>query len=277
MCLRPGVQTNWLDDGMSELKKDADDHLLVGSVVKAFRVLEAFDRPHRSMGFSEISRVTGLEKSAAQRAAHTLWRLGYLDKAPGSGEYRLSLRCQDIGMRFAEANRIVEMVAPYITLLRRKTVASVNLTMLDRTETVFVQRHTTVDMLGNKLGGRGRLPAYCTATGIAMLSQLPDAEVKAILAESELKPHMPNTIWQVDDILARIRKTREERYAFGVEEDIASDITLACGFTDPATGDVAAIGLSYFSGATTPDEVQAQARDLLISIVDNLARELAGS
>ena len=262
---------------MAEQKKDTDDHLLVGSVVKAFRVLEAFDRPHRSMGFSEISRVTGLEKSAAQRAAHTLWRLGYLDKAPGSGEYRLSLRCQDIGMRFAEANRIVEAVAPYITLLRRKTRASVNLTMLDRTETVFVQRHTTVEMLGNKLGVRARLPAYCTATGIAMLSQLPDADVAAILAESDLKPHMPNTIWQVDDIMQRVRAARHDRFAFGVEEDIASDITLACGFTDPATGDVAALGLSYFSGTTTVEEVQVQARELLISVVDNLARELAGN
>ncbi|GLR52530.1 IclR family transcriptional regulator [Shinella yambaruensis] len=262
---------------MAEEKKDTDDHLLVGSVVKAFRVLEAFDRPHRSMGFSEISRVTGLEKSAAQRAAHTLWRLGYLEKTPGSGEYRLSLRCQDIGMRFAETNRIVEAVAPYISLLRRKTQASVNLTMLDGTETVFVQRHTTVDMLGNKLGVRARLPAYCTATGIAMLARLPDDEVRDVLARSDLRPVMPNTVWQTDRILERIGETRAQRYAFGVEEDMASDITLACGFTDPATGDVAAIGLSYFSGTTSVEEVHAQARDLLVSVVDNLAGELAGN
>lgn len=262
---------------MAEQKKDTDDHLLVGSVVKAFRVLEAFDRPHRSMGFSEISRVTGLEKSAAQRAAHTLWRLGYLEKTPGSGEYRLTLRCQDMGMRFAETNRIVEAVAPYISLLRRKTQASVNLTMLDGTETVFVQRHTTVDMLGNKLGVRARLPAYCTATGIAMLAQLSDAEAKDVLARSDLRPIMPNTIWQADSILERIGETRTQRYAFGVEEDMASDITLACGFTDPATGDVAAIGLSYFSGTTSVEEVHIQARDLLISVVANLAAELAAN
>lgn len=262
---------------MSEKKQGADDHLLVGSVVKAFQVLGAFDRQHPSMGFSELSRVTGLEKSAAQRAAHTLWRLGYLDKAPGSGEYRLSLRCMDVGMRFADANRIVGAVAPYIGLLRRKTRASVNLTMLDDTETVFVQRHTNVDMLGNTLGVRARLPAYCTATGVAMLSRLPDARIEEILARSDLRPRMPNTIWEADKIMDRIRITREQHYALGVEEDIASDITLACGFTDPVTGDVAAIGLSYFSGTTTVEEVLSEARDLLINVVDNLAGELAGS
>lgn len=251
-----------------------DDHLLVGSVVKAFQVLEAYDGVHRYMGFSEIARVTGLERSAAQRAAHTLWRLGYLDKAPGSGEYRLSIRCLDLGMRFVDAQRITERVTPYISLLRKKTTASVNLTMLDGTEVVFIQRHTTAEMLGNKLGARARMPAYCTATGIAMLAQLPDDKVDDILAESDLRPIMPNTIWEPARIRERIAETRERKFAFGVEEDMASDITLGCGFIDSVTRDVAAIGVSYLSESVSPDEALAQARDLLLSCVGSLSNDL---
>ncbi|PLP56677.1 IclR family transcriptional regulator [Mesorhizobium loti] len=262
---------------MTEAKSDTEDHLLVGSVVKAFRVLEAFDRLHPSMGFSEIARVTALEKSAAQRAAHTLWRLGYLEKAAETGEYRLSLKCQDLGMSFAETNRIVLSVSPYIKMLRRKTTASVNLTMLDGTETVFVQRHTSPEQLGNSVVVRARLPVYCTATGIAMLSQLPDDQIRHILERSDLKPRMPNTVWQIDKIMERIAETRLQRYAFGLEEDVASDITLACGFTDPSTGDVAALGLSYFSGSVTVSEAVAESRDLLIGLVGNLSSELSGN
>jgi IclR family transcriptional regulator, pca regulon regulatory protein len=262
---------------MTKLKPEAEDHLLVGSVVKAFQVLEAFDRFHHSMGFSEIARVTSLEKSAAQRAAHTLWRLGYLTKTAASGEYRLSLKCQDIGMSFAETNRIVLAVSPYIKMLRRKTAASVNLTMLDETETVFVQRHTNPDQIGNTLGIHARLPAYCTATGIAMLSQLPDDRIRSILERSDLKPLMPNTVWEIDKIMQRIADTRLQRYALGVEEDVASDITLACGFTDPATGDLGALGLSYFSGSVTTEEAIAESRDLLVSLTGNLQSELSGT
>ncbi|WP_421590585.1 IclR family transcriptional regulator [Shinella sp. M27] len=261
---------------MSE-EKEPEDHLLVGSVVKAFRVLEAFDRFHPTMGFSEIARVTKLEKSAAQRAAHTLWRLGYLEKTAATGEYRLSLKCQEIGLSFAETNRIVLSVAPYIKMLRRKTTASVNLTMLDETETVFVQRHTNPDQLGNSLGVRSRLPVYCTATGIAMLSQLPDARIQSILERSDLRPRMPNTVWEPAKIMQRIDETRLQRYAFGVEEDVASDITVACGFTDPSTGDVAALGLSYFSGSVTIEQAVAESRDLLIGLIGNLSSELSGT
>ncbi len=261
---------------MNQDKSEVEDHLLVGSVVKAFQVLESFDRLRPSMGFSEIARATKLEKSAAQRAAHTLWRLGYLEKA-ATGEYRLSLKCQDIGMSFAETNRIFLSVSPYIKMLRRKTAASVNLTMLDETETVFVQRHTNPDQLGNTIGVRARLPVYCTATGIAMLSQLSDERVRSILERSDLKPRMPNTVWEIDKILQRIDETRIQRYAFGFEEDVASDITLACGFTDPSTGDVAALGLSYFSGSVTVPEAIAESRDLLIGLVGNLSSELSGN
>ena len=255
-------------------KKTEDDHLLVGSVVKAFQVLEAYDGAHTYMGFSEIARVTGLERSAAQRAAYTLWRLGYLDKAPGSGEYRLSIRCLDLGMRFVDAQRMTDKAVPYISLLRRKTTASVNLTRLDGPEVVFLQRHTTPEMLGNKLGARARMPAYCTATGIAMLAQLPDETIDEILTRSDLKPIMPNTIWEPERIKQRIAETRKRKYAFGVEEDMASDITIGCGFVDRVTKDVAAIGLSFLSESISPEDALQQGRDILLSCVGSLSNDL---
>ncbi|MBN9074450.1 MAG: IclR family transcriptional regulator [Rhizobiales bacterium] len=260
---------------MTPTKSSAgDDHLLVGSVVKAIQVLEAYDGVRRYMGFSEIARVTGLERSAAQRAAHTLWRLGYLDKAPGSGEYRLSIRCLDLGLRFVEAQRIIERATPYITLLRRKTTGSVNIAMLDGTETVLVQRQTTPEMQGNRLGARARIPAYCTATGIAMMSHLPDDKVDEILARSDLKPIMPNTVWQPSKIKERIAEARARKFALGVEEDMSSDITVACGLVDHVTKDVAAIGVSYISESITLEEALAQSRDLLLSVVSSLATDL---
>lgn len=254
--------------------KDKEDHLIVGSVLKAFKVLEAFDRRHPSMGFSEISRVTGLEKSAAQRAAHTLWHLGYLDKAAGTGEYRLALRCHDVGTRYSDVNRIVNISTPYITFLRKKTSASVNLTMLDGTETVFVQRNTNPDMAGNALGERARLPAYCTATGIAMLSQLDDGLAEDILKQSDPKPLMPNTVWEIEKIMARIKEARFRGFALGIEEDIANDITLACGFCDPLTREVAALGMTYSSERIKADEAIKESRDLLIGLIKNIALDL---
>jgi len=180
------------------------DHLFVNSVAKAFRLLEAFDKSRPMSGFSQAAREIGMEKSAAQRAAHTLWRLGYLDKVGRDGEDRLSRRCLDIGQRYLETNRLVVCTNPYLKFLRRKTNASVNLAMLDGTDTVFPVRYTSQEMLNNDLGERARIPAYCTATGIAIFSAMPDEAVREVLERSDLKPLMPNSIWQMDRIMERV-------------------------------------------------------------------------
>ena len=60
----------------------ARDTLLVQSVEKALRVLQAFDGGTRFLGLTEIAARCGVDKSAAQRFAHTLHLAGYLEKCP---------------------------------------------------------------------------------------------------------------------------------------------------------------------------------------------------
>ncbi|AOB25334.1 IclR family transcriptional regulator [Bordetella bronchiseptica] len=251
------------------------DHLFVNSVAKAFRLLEAFDKSRPTSGFSQAAREIGMEKSAAQRAAHTLWRLGYLDKVGRDGEYRLSRRCLDIGQRYLETNRLVVCTNPYLKFLRRKTNASVNLAMLDGTDTVFPVRYTSQEMLNNDLGERARIPAYCTATGIAIFSAMPDELVREVLERSDLKPLMPNSIWQMDRIMERVELARRDGYVLGVEEDFASDITIACPISDPATGDVAAIGVSYSSEVTAVEQVVQDWCPLVMSTAREVTARLA--
>lgn len=250
------------------------DNLFVGSVAKAFRVLEAFGQGKPMMGFSQIAREVGLEKSAAQRAAHTLWKLGYLDKVGPAGEYRLTKRCLDLGHAFRKSNRIVECAEPYLRFLRRKTDASINLTMLDGPDSMFIIRYTNSAMLSNDLGGGLRMPAWCTATGVAMLSALDDEQIRVILSQSDLKPVMPGTIWETDKIMERIHRSREEGYVLGVEEDFASDITIACAVRDGLTGEIAAIGASYSSETTSVKAVMNGCRQLMMSTAQEIEAKL---
>lgn len=265
------------DAAASEDTDEEVDRLMVGSVRKAFRVLEAFSKARPVMGFSQIAREVGLEKSAVQRAAHTLWKLGYLDKVGRDGEYRLSLRCLDVGQAFQESNNLVQCARPYLRLLRRKLDASINLTMLDGTDTVFVVRYTSPGMLSNDLVGGLRVPAYCTATGIAMMSTLPDQDVHQIIDRSELRPVMPNTVWEPAKIFERVVQCRKDGFALGVEEDFASDITIACPITGPFPGDVAAIGASYSSEKTTPGDVLSECRQMMIGMAAEITGKLANA
>jgi DNA-binding IclR family transcriptional regulator len=56
------------------------DPLFVHSLQRALMVLEAFDSTARNLSLSDLSRKTGLNKSAVQRFLFTWEALGYLEK-----------------------------------------------------------------------------------------------------------------------------------------------------------------------------------------------------
>ena len=73
--------------------------LFVGSVEKAFQVLEAFRDTQRLMSMAEIARAAGLDRSATQRLVHTMEQLGYIRRLPESSLYGLVALLQYLYMR----------------------------------------------------------------------------------------------------------------------------------------------------------------------------------
>ncbi len=72
------------------------DTLMVMSVKKAFRVLEAFGRRKQTLSLSQVAADTGMHVSAAQRFTYTLTRLGYpgrtLRRSVSSSRRRTSIK-----------------------------------------------------------------------------------------------------------------------------------------------------------------------------------------
>ena len=77
---------------MPDGKKLRQDTLFVTSLEKGMLVLEAFSEDRSELGLSDIVKVTGLEKSAAQRYANTLHELGYLEKNAETRRFKPSVK-----------------------------------------------------------------------------------------------------------------------------------------------------------------------------------------
>ena len=142
---------------------EAEDKLLVNSVVKAFRVLEAFDNANRSLSLAQISASVGLDKSAAQRFTHTLNKLGYLHKDPVTKRFELSLKSLEMARHFISANPVIKQAMPYLLYLSRTTEETVNLTLPDGADIVFAARFMSRHMLNTDVVVGTRMPAFCTA------------------------------------------------------------------------------------------------------------------
>nr|WP_218947930.1 IclR family transcriptional regulator [Pollutimonas harenae] len=200
--------------------------MYVGSVGKAFQVLNCFKGTPGDLSLTEIMARSGLDKSAAQRYTYTLQVEGYLEQHPATRRYRLGKRVLDLTFHFLRTHELVEALNPIMLDLSKATGEKISLSLHDGNELVHVVRHQTKDQHYHAaLVGR-RIPLYCTAGGRAYLSQLDEAGQEAFFLSTELFAHTTKTLTSVDAIKAELRKARENGYAQAVDEFIMGETGL---------------------------------------------------
>ena len=222
----------------------ARDSLFVGSVDKAFRVLEAFRDRREPLGLSEIAAAAGLSKSAAQRFAHTLERLGYLEKDPRTRSLRPSLRVLSLGTGYLRAEPLVERATPLAIQAADRCGERVNVSVVDGEDLVYVIRiPRRVTSPEATMVGR-RLPMPLLAGGRAILSTWPAAEAEALVRRARFVPCTPRTVTDPERILARIAAARACGFDVNDEEVLHGDIVVAAPVRDRAGRGVAAVHIA---------------------------------
>src|SRR5262245_60765003 len=93
---------------------DERSSLFVGSVEKAFQVLEAFQDTHRLMSMAELARAAKLDRSATQRLVHTMELLGYIRRMPDSALYGLAPKVLTLSYNYLRSRELIERASPYL-------------------------------------------------------------------------------------------------------------------------------------------------------------------
>ncbi|MBT6117242.1 MAG: helix-turn-helix domain-containing protein [Rhodospirillaceae bacterium] len=248
-----------------------DSPLFVGSLEKGLRVLSAFDETHRTLRLTEIAGETGLDKSAAQRFTHTLYQLGYLRKDPKTKHYSLAPKVLELGFTYLRTDALVERATPFLMEANRESEETVNLTELDGTEVVYVARVPSRHVISVDVILGTWLPAYCSAPGRAILSALPEAEARALLAASEMVRYTPHTIADTGHLMEEIAKATADGFAITVEEHYVGDLSIAAPVLDFSGRPVAAVNIAVPTGRWTVDRMRRQ----LGPIVKRTAAEIS--
>lgn len=246
--------------------------LMVNSVEKAFRVLSAFGRQHQTLNLSQVASETGMDLSAAQRFTHTLTRLGYLHKDAETKRFELTAKTLDLGYHFIRSSRLVDRAMPYLMHLSKETEETVNLTMREGPEIIFVSRFLSRHVLNTDVIIGTRMPAYCTAPGIAMLSRLPEDEAMAVIDASDLKAHTPSTVWQRDALRDKIRQAAAQGYATAFEEVYLGDASIAAPILDHRGRPEGAVNVAVSCSRYTREEVVTRFSALIIAAAHAISR-----
>ncbi|MEA2779880.1 MAG: IclR family transcriptional regulator, pca regulon regulatory protein [Rhodospirillaceae bacterium] len=233
------------------------ESLMVNSVEKALRILRAFDGSRRRLGLSQIAEAAGLDVSTAQRFTYTLLQLGYLRKDEASRLYALSPKNLEFGRRYLQSSELVERAMPYLLHLHQSCGETTNLTLLDGEDIVFVSRFLSRNLFNVDVVVGTRLPAFCTAPGLAMLARLDPGEAEAILRRSDRRAFTAHTVTDVRGILARLATIRSDGFAVACQEVFHGDISVAAPILDAAGRPEGAINLA----SSTARWTVAQARE----------------
>lgn len=252
------------------------DPLHVASVSKAFLVLEAFGRTTTDLSLGEIAAHTGLDKSATQRFAHTLWQLGYLEKDERTRRFRLGKPVLDVAFYYLRSNPLVELATPALIDLRNSCGERANLSLYDGTTTIYaIRQQTKREYFDSSLIGR-RIPIFCTAGGRAILAQLPRDEAEAVIARCELVQRTPKTIIDPAVIMQKVEEAARTGFGFAIEETVIGEITIGAAVTDAAGRPIAAVHIAASTNDWTTEAFAERFAPLVIETAQSLSRSQRG-
>ena len=217
-----------------------------------------------------------MSRSTTHRYVITLVALGYLEQG-ASRKYRLGLRVTDLGMSALNSTGLREHAHAYLEELRQRTSYTVNLSVLDGAEIIYVDRARSYRRGQSKidlgLHPGSRLPAYCTAMGKLLVAFLPEPEQREVFSEMKLAKRAPNTITSKRALREELEEVREAGFAVNDEELAPELYAISAPVRDEAQV-VAAVNLAAHSSMISLDELVDVLGPHLISTADRISARL---
>jgi len=211
------------------------------TVVKALKLFELLVQSDGACSVTELAAKTGLQKSNVHRLLATLSTLGHVRQANNS-LYEPTLRVWELGQRVYARTGIASLARPHLRKLMEKTGESAHLAIFDGTEIVYLDRVETANPVRAYTVIGGRTPAYCTASGKALLAcQTP--ETVRVVAQ-DMRKLTDDTIRDHAALKRELETVRNNGYAINFGEFRSNVVGLAAPVRLPDGEAVAAIGIS---------------------------------
>lgn len=190
-----------------------NERYVIPSLDRAIQVLEILSRAPGGLGLAEMARMSEVPKSTLYRILVTLQQRHCVAWHEKERVYRLGSRLWELGNRFLDQSDLYPLASRQMEALAERSGETVFLGMLEDGEIIYLRRVESPKSVTivKKLGQR--VPAHCTATGMAVLAFLPEEEVDAIWDVQGLQVYNEATVIDRETLKRRLEKTRHDGYA----------------------------------------------------------------
>lgn len=214
------------------------------TAARAFDILRCFDRHTLELGITDISNRLGLPKTIVFRLVQTLRHYDFLEQNVETSRYRIGMGAFEVGILFKSSTLEAE-AAPFMRQLVDETGHTAQLAVLHRNEMVIVARMEGRGPVRYGVSVGERRALHSSAVGKAVLSNLSEEQLDALLRQVSLKKMTPNTLVDRKALNEELAKTRIRGYSVNWEENTLGIASLAAPVSSQHSHALAALSLAF--------------------------------
>jgi DNA-binding IclR family transcriptional regulator len=235
--------------GSTDAAAAAAHRYTVRSVARALRLVEIVaDGPADGRTLSDLARAVGASKSTTLALARTLTTAGYLREIRPGPRYGLGTTLLKLGDIARQQLPLGDVCRPLLEELAEATKMTSRIAVRDGGYPVFIDR---VDGPGSvrfhaPLGQR-EIP-HASAAGKAILATMDEPAVRALCAQTGLRPRTGHTITDIESLLDNLALVRSQGFAVDDEEDAEGIFCAGAAFFGHDGGCAGAVSVTGIKG-----------------------------
>lgn len=184
---------------------------------RAVHLLDLLASHREGTSLKVLSAESGLHPSTAFRILGALSEHNMVRRDEG-GRYRLGHRLLRYAGHVHGEVDLRAIAQPFMQTLCEETGETVNLTVREGNEMVYIERVTPKRMMRVELVIGSRAPLHVTAVGKLMLAEGDERSCRDYARRTGLKRYTANTITRIDALLTEIAAAKLKGYALDNEE-----------------------------------------------------------
>jgi len=211
--------------------------------IRSFAVLEQFVRAAGPMTLDDATRASGLPKPTMFRILASLHSAGLLRRDPKTKQYMIGPRLTAFGLDLwrqsalrAQWRRVLQEVVDRVN-------ESVNLTVLEGSEVLYLDRVETTRPLRLHLEPGTRVALHATASGKLFLTQMTPAHMRTVLGPEPFRRYTPHTITSYRGLEKDLETVRRTQVGTHDSEMFEDSVAIAVPVSDAEGRIFAAIAL----------------------------------
>jgi len=231
----------------------------VQTLERVIFILDCFTLDEPILGVREISRKTGLSSSTAGRLMANMKKHGILNQDPESMSYSMGSKVLEWAGIYSLTSDIRALALPVMVRLQEQTRETISLYVLEGNERVCIERLESPETVRIVARIGRRIPLYTGSAGKVFLAFLPAERTVQILDSTELTPMTPQTITDINELMANLKEIHQQGFAISKGEWILEASGVAAPIFDLDGKVYAALTISGPSQRFTEERISEMA------------------